>query len=117
MGFFSKLFTEKICGFVNGGTYDGLDVKTIKEDGKLKVCFYQKGLVIGKRREPFTFSKEDIKSVTLLQSGVRFSGQHVIGAETTHYIGNRYQLEFHNGNTAIVSCPTENAPYFEKAVF
>lgn len=117
MGFLSKMFNEKPCGFVNGGVYDGLDVKTIKEDGILKVCFYQKGIVIGKRREPFTFTKADLKTVTLLQSGVQFSGQHVIGGKTEHYIGNRYQLEFNNGNTAIVSCPTENAPNFEKAIF
>ena len=117
MGFFKEIFSYKECGFVNGGGFEGLKVSTEIIDNDYIIKFFESNAFkSGWNNRNFKFSKNDLKNVTILQSGVEFTIKEGL-FKMNKYLGNRYQLEFNDGKRVIVSCPSEQAQYFERAIF
>lgn len=106
MGFAEKFwrgFAHLICmkvGFTSGsdfpngrvtpGTIDG------KKDGKRCLTIFGSGY------KDFSFTKEDIKHLEVIQAGAPFA----IGAN--RYIGTKFKIEFKNGKSVVMSVPEGN---------
>ncbi|MBR7172679.1 MAG: hypothetical protein IKD36_02685 [Clostridia bacterium] len=107
MGFAEKFwrgFAHLICmkvGFTSGSDFPDGNVTPGTIDGKKdgKKCL----TIFGSRYSDFSFTKDDIKKLEVIQAGLPLT----IGS--TRYIVTKFRIEFKNGKVAVMCVPEGNA--------
>lgn len=108
MGFFKNFirnFLVKKYGIVTGSDFGSGYVVAAHKDGKVALGFIVRG------KEDFIFVKSDISSVSLIGSNVKFN------VDGNIKIGNKYQVQFSNGKSALVCIVLGNCNTFESIIY